>query len=275
MTSKNGKIRLGIIGCGAIGSRIALSTKEELKRKFTLTALYDIDNSKAQILSRRFSSPVKVTASLNHLIGCCDVVVEAVNTSATCEIVKCALKAGKSVMAMSVGRLLENDSLLSLADRSKGDLLLPSGAIAGIDAVKAAAVLGIKTMILTSTKPCSGFTNNVYVLKRRLLEGGIQKDVVLFDGHVRDAVKYFPQNINVAATLALAAGKKVNFRVRVIASSTIKRNRHEIVLEGKFGCIRTTSENTICPDNPKTSYLAVLSGIRTLQGFATHVKVGT
>ncbi len=275
MTSGKSKIKLGVVGCGAIGSRIALSVKKELNSKFILVALYDIDTHKAKTLAGCFNPSPKIPTSLYELIHCSDMIVEAVNTSATIDIVQRSLKAKKCVLAMSIGRLLRRGSIFSLAERSQGNLLLPSGAVAGLDAVKAAALVGIKAITLTSRKPPSGFINNPYIIEKRLLAGVIRKDVVLFEGNVKDAVRLFPQNINVAAAISLAAGPKAELFVRIIASPGLKKNTHEIILNGDFGQITTTSENNVCPDNPKTSYLAVLSGIKTLQQYSMNVKVGT
>lgn len=274
MKYRNGKLRLGIIGCGAIGSRIALSTKKELKNLFKVAALYDIDAVKAARLARGFAS-ARAASSMDELVQSCDIVVEAVNTSATIDIVHRALRAKKSILVMSVGRLLNESSLFALAEKNHCRLILPSGAIAGLDAVKAASLAGITSVTLTSRKPPAGFANNAFLKSRRINLENVKKETVLFNGRVSEAVKRFPQNINVAAALQLACGKGAQLKVRIIADPKVKRNTHEILLEGACGRITTKTENTICPDNPKTSYLAVLSGIQTLKQVFFSVKIGT
>ena len=97
---------------------------------------------------------------------------------------------------------------------------------------------------------------------------------MIFEGNVSEAVAAFPRNINVAATIALASQAKDKMIVRIITSPDYKTNSHEIEAIGEFGKIVTRTENTICPDNPKTSYLAVLSGIQTLQAFCGKIKIG-
>ncbi len=268
-------LKLGIVGCGAIGSRIAGSVRKELKGLFTVAAVHDIDHTRARDLAGRLDLGAEAVVSIDALIQGADVVVEAVNTAAAAGIVRKSLQAGKSVLAMSVGRLLDHGSLFPLARRSAGQLLLPSGAVAGLDAVKAAALAGITAITLISRKPPAGFFGNVYIKEKGIRLHALKKDKILFDGGVMEAVRYFPQNINVAAAVALAAGPQAALRVRIIASPAARRNSHEILLEGECGRITTRTENTVCPDNPKTSYLAVLSGIRTLKGFADHIKIGT
>ena len=275
MASSHRRLKLGIIGCGAIGSRIAISTTKELKDQFMVSALYDIDPQKASSLAQTFSKPSLVKSSLLKAIKSADVIVEAVNTPGTKDIVKKALQSQKSVLVMSVGRLLQESSLFSLAQRRNCKILFPSGAIAGLDAIKAARLAGISSATLTTTKPPQGFKDNAYLLGKRIRPSLVKGNTVLFDGGVQEAVQLFPQNINVAAVLALAVGNVDKVRVRIVASPKATRNVHEIVIEGSCGRITTKVENEACPDNPKTSYLAVLSAIATLKQYGQNIKVGT
>ena len=275
MASSPHRLKLGIIGCGAIGSRIAISTTKELKDQFMVCALYDIDPKKSKALAQKLGRPALAKATFPKTIQHVDLIVEAVNTSATRDIVKKALHANKSVLVMSVGRLLDEGSLFSLAKRRDCKILLPSGAIAGLDAIKAARLAGIASAILTTTKPPQGFKDNAYLLGERINPCAVKKDMVLFDGGVRDAIRLFPQNINVAAVLSLAVGDMDKVRVRIIASPKAKRNVHEIVIEAASGRITIRVENEACPDNPKTSYLAVLSAIAMLKQYGQNIKVGT
>ena len=103
----------------------------------------------------------------------------------------------------------------------------------------------------------------------------IKKKTVLFEGSCREAVKAFPQNINVAASLAFAGVGLEKTRVRVVVDPALKRNVHQIVVEGDFGRLETRTQNLPSPINPKTSYLAVLSAIATLKGIVNPLKVGT
>lgn len=268
MTHSSTKQTLGIIGCGAIGSRIALSVKKELKSSFTLAGLYDIDPAKTCALSRKVGSSRLIKQTPDELISSCDMVVECVNTDATTRIVQKTLKANKSILVMSVGRVLGQDSLFSLLRRSKGSFLVPSGAIGGLDAIKAASLAGITSATLTTTKPPKGFAGNQQVEK-------LTKAKMLFSGSVSEAVKRFPQNINVSAALALAIGNTRILKVCIMADPAVHANTHEICIKGAFGCLNIKVENKPCPDNPKTSYLAVLSAIQTLRQHASNVKIGT
>lgn len=263
-----GKLRLGIVGCGAIGSRIALSATRELKDHFMMSALYDIDPCRSSRLAGRLKTAGRIVKnSVDALIASSDVVVECVNTPAAEDVILKAVKARKKVLVMSVGRLMGRNDIIALARRLGSPLVLPSGAIAGLDAIRAASLAGLTSLTITTTKPPSGFAGNVYLSKAGISLDGITEDKVLFEGTVKAAVAKFPQNINVAAALSLAAdGVKV--KVRIVASASSQFNTHEIYCKGRSGTIRTVTENVPCPDNPKTSYLAVLSGVAALKQLA-------
>ena len=268
-------MRIGIIGCGAIGSRIAQSIQQELRQVCQLSGFYDIHPEKAYELQKKLSLKGVVKQSLTDLLKDCDCMVEAVNAKDTRPMIKQALKKRKHVLAMSVGKLLKSQDLFKLAQRNRRALLIPSGAIAGMDAVKAASLVGIRQITLTTRKPLQGFKNNAYLQKKKINLTKINKETVLFEGNVARSVKFFPQNINVAAALALASLAGNKLLIRILTSPEYKTNSHQVELSGPFGRIQTQTDNVVCPDNPKTSYLAVLSGIQTLKQFCSGVFMGT
>lgn len=269
------KIRIGIVGCGAIGSRIAKSVNKELRGLCELSGVYDCISSKADDLARRFAKKRLAKTSLTELIKSCDLMVEAVNATETKDLISQALRAKKHVLAMSVGKILNEPGLFKLAAKNRCSVLIPSGAVAGLDAIKAASLVALKHITLTTRKPPSGFANLDYVKKQGIDLANLTGETVLFEGSVDEAIKLFPQNINVAATVALASQAKAKITVRIITSPNYTKNMHEIECAGDFGRMISRTENVVCPDNPKTSYLAVLSGIQTLKDFCRGTRIGT
>ncbi len=266
------KVRVGIIGCGAIGSGVAKAVVKEFNKKCVLSALFDIDAQKAAALSKKLLRKNIAKSSIAGLIKSSDIIVEAVAYNRTKELIRSFLNAGKDVLVMSTGQILDGKNLFALARRRGCRLLLPSGAIAGLDALKAVKK-DIKTITLTTRKPFKGLEEAI----RK--QGGnkkipMTKTVVLFDGHVSEAIRLFPSNINVAATIALATESFSKLRIRIITSPEYKTNSHEIEAFGHFGHIHTKTENVACPDNPKTSYLAILSAIQALRQYVDVVQIG-
>ena len=171
--------------------------------------------------------------------------------------------------------MLGSHDIFRTAYKNRCRLLVPSGAVAGLDAIKAASQRAITKITLTTRKPIQGFTQTEYITRKNINLSQITSETVLFEGDVKTAVEHFPQNINVAATLALASGAEDKLRIRILTSPEYKVNSHEIEVVGEFGRLLTRTDNEVCPDNPKTSYLAVLSAIQTLKQYFQEVKIGT
>ena len=182
------KIKIGIVGCGAIGSGIARSIVKDFKKNCLLTALFDIDQEKSSQLAKKLSSNRITKSSLSETIKKCDLMVESVNAENTHRIILEAVKGKRNVLAMSVGKLLNADSLFRLAQRNNCTILLPSGAIAGIDAIKAASLVKIHKITLTTRKPPSSFLNNAYIMKKGVDLEKLKKETILFEGDVDTAV---------------------------------------------------------------------------------------
>jgi len=275
MKTSTYKVKIGIVGCGAIGNGIASRIKKDLFNDAKIVSIFDIDKNKSLKLSKKLKIKNLAADSIEELISKSDCVVEAINAENTEEIIKKIIKNRKTVLVMSVGKLIDADYLFQLARKNKCYILLPSGAIAGVDAIKAASLVKVKSITLTTKKPPKGFLNNRYFEKKGIDISKVTKETVLFDGNVNTAVERFPQNINVAATIALASQLKNKIRIKIITSPAFKKNVHEIEMVGDFGRIVTKTENVVCPENPKTSYLAILSGFQTLKQFCTGILVGT
>jgi len=271
------KLRIGIVGCGAIGSSLAKVIVKDFPGQARLCGLYDLDKPKAVSLSKRLSGGSSlVTPGLKQLIAKSGLIIEAASAKVSWKIARFALAAGKDIMIMSVGGVSGRlKQLAALAKNNNARAYMPSGAISGVDAVKAAAIGKIKKVILTTTKNPFSFKGVKYIKDKGINLAKIRKDTVLFSGKAAQAVKYFPQNINVAAVLGLAGVGANKTRVRIIASPKVSRNIHEIKVESSAGNIFTRTENILHPDNPKTSYLAVLSAIAMLKQILEPVKIGT
>lgn len=266
-------LRIGIIGCGTIGSGLAMAIEQRFKDKAKLVALCDIDRKKVVSLASKLSEPPPIL-SLDKLIQECDLVVEAASASVSGDIARKALLANKDVMIMSVGGLVDSD-LFNLANQMRRCIYMPSGAICGLDGVKSALMDKISRVTLTIRKPLKGFHDAPYILENKIELNSIDKETVLFQGTAKEAIRGFPKNVNVAIALSFAGIGLEKTRVRVICSPHYTANSHEVEVEGDFGRLIARTENVPAPQNPRTSYLAVLSAIATLKGILDYSKVGT
>ena len=268
------KLKVGIIGCGTIGSRLAKFIDESLDKEAVVSVLCDTDINKAKKLSAEIKSKPK-TADIQELINESSLVIEAASASVSAQALKASIAAKKDIMIMSVGGLLGNENLLEEAKKGNIRVYIPSGAIGGIDTVKAAGQAKIKSAKLITRKPPQGFKGAPYVIENKIDLDTIKQEKVLFEGTAKEAIKGFPANINVSAVLSLASIGAEKVRVVIMACPDSKANTHQVQLEGDFGKLTTITENVPCPDNPKTSYLAILSAIATLKQIFSSIKIGT
>jgi len=267
------KRRIGIVGCGVIGSQLARSIQEEFAKKAKLVALCDLKEEKARQLSRRFSISPSI-CSINELIGKSDLIIEAASANIAAEVAEKCLKRGRDVLIMSSGGLFGREDILELAEQKKSHLYIPSGALAGLDGAKAAGLGKISSVVLISRKPPRGLEGAPYILENKIDLFKIKEETTIFEGDVQQAEKAFPQNINIATGLSLALGS-CDITVQIITSPQFKTNSHQLILKGEFGELTVETNNLPSPDNPKTSYLAALSAVATLRDILGYVRVGT
>lgn len=268
-------LKIGIVGCGAIGSSLAKAIILDFSKEAELASLYDIDLEKAYNLSIKFNKKL-AALNLEDLINKVDLVIEATKADTAFDIAKRVLSLSKDIMIMSVAGIIQRYQELKVLTQEKGaHIFIPSGAICGIDGLKAASLGKINKVILTTKKPPKAFLDAPYILKKKIRLDNIDKDTLLFEGNASQAIKAFPQNINVAATLGLAGIGMQDTLVRIVASPGIESNIHEIEVESDAGKISSRLENVVHPDNPKTSYLAVLSAIANLKQILEPIKIGT
>ena len=269
-----GKLKVGIIGCGTIGTEIARACRDRLSNKIELDAISDIDPKKAELLNNKFNRKIDVL-TINELIKRVDIVVEAASAGMSAGVVEKCIKAKKSCMVMSVGGLIGREELLESAEDAGVNIYIPSGAICGIDALKAASVGTIESVTLTTRKPPKGLEGAPYIKSNLIDLSNLKGEAVIFEGSAAEAVKGFPQNVNVSAVLSLAGLGAKSTRVKIVTSPGYTMNVHELEIKGSCGRIVTRTENVPSKANPKTSELAILSAIATLENITNSVKIGT
>ena len=269
-------LKIGIAGCGAIGASLAKIILADFSQQAQLASLYDLELEKAYSLANKLNEQKLAVLNLEDLINKVDLVIEATKTDSAFEIAKKAISASCDIMVMSVGGIIQHYSELEvLAKEKDAHVFIPSGAICGIDGLKAASCGKISKVTLTTKKHPKAFLGSPYIVKKKINLDNIVDDTVIFEGSAFLAIRAFPQNINVAATLSLAGMGEEKTMVRIIASPHTNQNIHEVEIESDAGKIITRTENVIHPDNPKTSYLAVLSAVATLKQIFEPIKIGT
>ncbi|MBR4447510.1 aspartate dehydrogenase [Methanobrevibacter sp.] len=253
-------MKVGIIGCGAIANIITTSIVPE-DNDINIAYFFDKDIERAENLAS-LAGGVAVL-NFDDMLKDVDLILECAAPVSVKEYAPKVLEHGIDMIVMSIGALMDNEfykELESLAKKHNAKIHLPSGAIVGLDGIKAVAKFGLEEVTLTTKK------------SPKSLGKDIDTEEVLFEGKASEAVKKFPLNINVAATISLACQKDID--VKIIVDPKVDRNVHEIVAKGDFGVFKTRTENLPCEANPKTSMLAALSAIRLLKSFNETICVG-
>ncbi len=189
------------------------------------------------------------------------------------EIATTTLSAGKDLMALSGGALLDRSDLLELAERNGATIFVPSGAIAGLDGVASASAGRIDSIMMITRKPPEGLRGAPGVADVDL--DAVKEPTMVFDGPVHEACRLFPANVNVSAALSMAGVGPHETNIRIYADPTVERNTHEILARGEFGELSIRIENVPSPANPRTGLLSALSALATLRRITSHIQIGT
>jgi aspartate dehydrogenase len=264
--------RVAIAGLGAIGKALARKLHEGVPGlRLAAVAVRDPETA-AQFLGA-FSHPPRVVA-LGGLAEHADIVVECAPAQLLPLIAEPALTAGKRVVVLSAGALLSNPQLEQLARRHGGQILVPTGALIGLDAVTAAAEGAIHTVRLITRKPPAGLAGAPFLVENRIDLAGIREPLRVFSGTAREAAKGFPANLNVAAALSLAGIGPDRTQVEIWADPTVSRNTHRIEVDADSARFSMTIEN-VPSENPRTGRITALSVIALLRKVSAPLRLGT
>lgn len=263
-----------IIGGGFIGSTIA----RELEKMPEIETVHIVDKYKerAEELAKDCSK-VRYAPDLEAVLPEVGLVVESATQEAVKEYAPMVLKSGKSLVVLSVGAFVDQEfweTCKSLAEKNDCKLYIPSGAVSGTDGLDSASIGRIDEVILISYKPPSALKDVQYLKKKGVDLDAIDRATVVFNGHAEDAVKHFPKNINVAATVSLMGEGFEKTKVRIVADPNIRRNIHRLIVKGEFGELECNARNLPSKANPRTSVLAALSAVSTVKKIVGHVWIG-
>lgn len=247
--------------------------RSHLRGKVRLIGLCDQNLFASRRLSRQFHPPVPIF-SPREIFAKSQLVIEAASPEALGTLLPLALRYRRPMMVLSAGGLLQFSRILRKLMALRIPIHLPSGALVGLDGIKAGKVGGLKRVTLTTRKPPQAFKGAPGLRGTASLQKR-SSPKVLFEGSADQAVKAFPLNVNVAATLALAGLGAHRTWVRVIADPKARTNIHELEAEGHFGRILCRTENRPSRENPKTSRLAADSAVALLRRLTESLQVGT
>jgi len=272
-------MKLILLGGGTIARLVLQHLKQgELAGVEVVALVGRSDRSRGAQLGREFDVPFVVGLEA-ALARKADVVLEAASHDAVHAHLVPMLERGLSVIVLSAGALCDDalrESAESAAGRGGGLLYVPSGGIGGLDALKGACAAGVDSVSIRVAKPPAAWQGIPFVQELGLDLGGLREPRVLFSGPAREGVPHFPQNVNIAAVLALAGVGFERTRLEVVADPGLRFNTHTISVAGRTGRFQVMLENVPSPENPKTAWLACYSALAAVKSLgAKGVRYGT
>ena len=268
-----GALRVGLGGFGAIGREVARRLDKGVEG-LRLVAVSARRRQRALERVAGLETPVEVV-ELGALAEVCDVVVECCPAAVFRQVAEPALRAGRTLVALSVGALLEHQDLVDLAGAAGGRIVVPTGALIGLDAVRAAAEGDIRSLSMVTRKPPGSFAGAPFIEQNGIDLDRLTAPLKIFEGNVRQAVRGFPANVNVAVALGLAGIGADATRIEIWADPALTRNTHTIEVEADSARFEMHIENVPSEENPRTGRIVALSVIAPLRALASPLRIGT
>jgi aspartate dehydrogenase len=264
--------RVAIAGLGTIGRTLARRLADGLPGLvLACVAARDVGKAELWLKAQGIDCPV---VDLDALPPHADLAVECAPAEVLDQICRPMLLAGKQVMVLSAGALLPRPDLIELAKTHGGQIMVPTGALLGLDAVAAAAEGAIHSVRMITRKPPKGLVGAPYLVANRISLTGLNEAKRVFIGSAREAAAGFPANVNVVAALALAGIGPDRTSIEIWADPAVERNCHTIEVDSDSARFSLSIEN-IPSENPKTGKITALSVIAALRKLHAPIRIGT
>jgi aspartate dehydrogenase len=265
-------LRVGLAGLGAVGLDVGRRIEAGIDGlALAAVAVRDVEKAKKNLpgVGGRIT-----VVPLEQLAETCDVVVEGLPPALFRDVAKATIERGRIFMPLSVGQLLENWDFVTRAKQTGARILVPTGALIGLDAVRAAAEGTINSVTMITRKPPNGLEGAPYLVANNISVKNLNGPHKVFDGSAREGARGFPANVNVAAALSLAGIGPDRTRLEIWADPALDRNTHRIEVDADTARFSMSIEN-IPSDNPRTGRIVSLSTVAALRGLVAELKVGT
>jgi aspartate dehydrogenase len=270
--SKRVDQRVAVVGLGSIGRKVVEALDQGIDG-LVLAAVSVQDPAKHRDFLAGLKKPPAIVP-IDGLADIADMVIECAPAKLVRSIVAPFVSRGKTAVVLSAGALLVNEDLIELAKLHDGQIVVPTGALIGLDAMTAAAEGKILSVRMVTRKPVKGLIGAPYLVEHNIDIEHITEPLRVFEGTAREAAKGFPANLNVAVALSLAGLGPDRTRLEIWADPTVTRNVHRMEVDSDSARFSMTIEN-IPSENPKTGRITALSVIAYLRKQRSALRVGT
>jgi aspartate dehydrogenase len=267
-------LKVAIAGIGAIGMAVARALDARAVPGLTLAAVSVHDEAKARAAMAGFRAQPQI-AGLAALADIADVVVECLPSAQFAAVATPTVERGRIFMPLSVGMLIGHMHLIDRARETGARIVVPTGALLGLDAVRAAAEGTITSARIVTRKPPKGLAGAPLLVEHGISVDGLKEPLRVFEGSAREAIAGFPANVNVAIALSLAGIGPDATRIEIWADPGVSRNTHTILLESDSSDLTMTIENIPSQENPRTGKITALSALAALRRLTAPLVVGS
>jgi aspartate dehydrogenase len=274
MAADGKDLKLGIAGLGAIGIVVARAVDAGRVPGLRLIAASARDQGKARHATENFRSPPALM-DLAALAEAADVIVECLPSAQFAAVATPAIERGRIFMPLSVGMLINHMHLVDRARVTGARIIVPTGALLGLDAVRATAEGNIASVKIVTRKPPAGLAGAPLLVARGISVDGLKEPLLVFEGSAREAIAGFPANVNVAVALSLAGIGPDKTRAEIWADPGVTRNTHTIMVKSDSSDLTMTIENIPSEENPRTGKITALSVLAALRRLTAPLVVGS
>jgi len=266
-------MKIGIIGIGTMGEAVIKNVVLKYRERLGAVFIYDIDGDKIKQLKEKFKW-LKQVKSLEEIVKKSDFLIEAASVDCVKKLIPLIRRYKKDILFMSTGGLLGRGAFLKQSEESGVEVIIPHGAVAGLDAIKTVRLTGIKSLTISSYKPVRSLLGSPYLVKNKINLKSVQGKKLVFQGSVKEAIKGFPKSVNVSATLLLISGLK-DLDVKIYACKSSKNITHVIDVKSAISDLQFICKNYPSRENPRTSALAIYSACECMRQYILkHFKKG-
>lgn len=266
-------IKIGIAGFGTIG-RVVARHIEASALPLALTAVSAGDRDRAAAAMAQVRAPVPIVDTA-ELVALSDVIVDSAPTAAFCDIATATLRAGKTLVTVSGAALMQWPDAVEIARDHGGRIVLATGALLGLDAVRAAAIGTIHSVTMVTRKPVKSLVKAEHVVRNRIDLTNLSEPLQIFAGSALEGAMAFPANVNVAAALGMAGIGPALTQLEIWADPALERNTHRIIVDSDSARFELIIENIPTDENPGTGRITAQSIVAALNDLVSPIRIGT
>jgi aspartate dehydrogenase len=266
-------LKVGIVGFGSIGTEVARAIIKGIDN----FSLYGVSSRSRENALKRISNldhEIKIY-DLDQLIENSDVIIDCAPKEAFRQIASECINKRKILITVSGSGILDNLDLEALAKKNKTQIILATGAILGLDALRAASESKINQVKMITRKPPNALSTAPFVIDNKINLENLSEPKLIFKGSASEGAKAFPANVNVAAAVGLAGIGADKTKLEIWADPNLDRNTHKVEVDADSAIFQMSIQNVQTPENPGTGKITGLSVVACLRGLKSPFKIGT